>query len=35
MVCLTLSDTMQSTYIFGFHSSGPGGRRFESSLPDQ
>ena len=25
MVCLTLSDTMQSTYIFGFHSSGPGG----------
>ena len=30
-----LSDTRQSTWSFHFHSSGPGGRRFKSSLPDQ
>jgi hypothetical protein len=35
MVCWFLSDTRQSTWIFDLDSSGPGGRRFKSSLPDQ
>ena len=35
MVRWLLSDTKWSTWNFDFLGSGPGGRRFKSSLPDQ
>ena len=34
MVFPSLSDTKQSIWSFEVQSSGPGGRRFKSSLPD-
>jgi hypothetical protein len=33
LACWSLSDARQSTWSLYFHSSGPGGRRFKSSLP--